>query len=221
MGKNRYIGLEDLEEINKQNEQMKKNNKRKKREKRSIFERFSTKENIIIFSFLLIFLIIGWGLIKKYNPFETINYNKSDINTFLANSTSINDRDTYWILNDIVLNLLYSSTGNNISSNGESTESNLYYKFSTSEYYNALTSDYKKFLSEDEYINLMGSVIQKYRKNYENLTSATNETPIRKIYKYTKANGEYYIIKLNTSIETFIGIQLFREESKFNIFYLE
>ena len=221
MSKNRYIGLEELDNMNKKNEQKKKDYKIKKREKRSIFERFSTKENIIIFSFLLLFLIIIWSLIKKYNPFDNINYNKSDINTFLVSSTSINDRDTYWILNDIVLNLLYSGTSNNVSINGESTESNLYYKFSTKEYYNALTSDYKKFLPEKEYINLMTNVIQKYRENYENLTSATNEAPIRKVYKYTKSSGEYYIIKLNTSIDTFIGIQLFRKESKFNIFYLE
>lgn len=217
------IGLEDLEEINSQNEISRKTKKKRKikRERKSIFERFSTKENIIIFSFLLIFLIIGWNLIQKYDPFGSIKYNEVNIDTFLSDSNTVNNRDTYFILNDIILSFLYSGTSNTISANGEGSESNLHYKYSTVEYYDALTDDYKRYLSKDEYLKLANKVINNYKDNYEVLYTVQNETPIRRVYKYNGIRGDYYIVKLNASVDIYIGIELFTEDSKFKIFYLE
>ena len=223
MSENRYIGLEDLEEINKQRELEQKNRKkyRNKKERKSIFERFSTKENIIIFSFLLIFLIIGWRLIVKFNPFSDINYRKVDINSFLENSSVENNRDVYWILNEVLLEFLYSNGVTKTSNNGESAESNSYYKYDTQAYYNVLTSDYKTYLTKKKYLELANSVINNYQENYESLVNATNEAPIRKIYKYNKLAGDYYIVRLSTSNESYIGIELMQDTSNYKIFFLE
>lgn len=218
MSGKRYIGLEDLDEINKQYEQMKKNNKKKRK---SIFEKFSTKENIIIFSFLLIFLIIASVLIKKYDPFNKIDYRNLTTADLLLESDVNYNRDTYWILNDILLSFLYSGTTNTTSVNGEGSESSLYYKYSTEEYYEALTNDYQTFLSEEKYLELANKVISNFKDNYEVLVSATNIAPIRKIYKCNKYSGELYLVKLNTSNDSYIGIELFTEASKFRIFYME
>lgn len=221
MSEKRYIGLEDLDEINKQYEQMKKNKKKNKKERKSIFEKFSTKENIIIFSFLLIFLIIISVLIKKYNPFNKIDYRKITIGDLLIESEVNYNRDTYWILNDILLSFLYSSTTNTTSANGEGSESSLYYKFSTVEYYEALTDDYQAFLSKEKYLELANKVISNFKDNYEVLVSATNIAPIRKVYKCNKYSGDLYLVKLNTSINSYIGIELFKDVSKYRIFYME
>ena len=221
MSEKRYIGLEDLDEINKEYEQMKKNNKKYKKKRKSIFEKFSIKENIIIFSFLLIFLIIASVLIKKYDPFNKIDYRNLTTNDLLLESEVNYNRDTYWILNDVLLSFLYSGTTSTTSANGEGTESNLYFKYSTEEYYEALTDDYQTFLSEEEYLELANKVISNFKDNYEILVSATNIAPIRKIYKCNKYSGEFYLVKLNTSNDSYIGIELFTEDSKFRIFYME
>lgn len=221
MSEKKYIGLEDLEEINKQYEQMKKDKKKNKKERKSIFEKFSTKENIIIFSFLLIFLIIISVLIKKYDPFRKIDYKNITISHLLMESVVSYDRDTYWILNDILLSFLYSGTTNTISANGEGSESNLYYKFSTEEYYDALTDDYQKFLSEEKYLELANKLISNFKENYEVLISATNIAPIRKVYKCNQYSGDLYLVKLNTSTNSYIGIELFKDVAKYRIFYME
>ena len=113
MGENIYIGLDDLEKINRkmsENIKDRKNKKnRVKKERKSIFDRFSTRENIIIFSFLLIFLILAWNLVKSYDPYDLIDYREINSSTLLNNSSREYDRDVYWILNEIVLNILYSS----------------------------------------------------------------------------------------------------------------
>jgi hypothetical protein len=225
MSENRYIGLEDLERINNENKQNQKNDRKNKNKGKriSVFDRLTTKENIIIFSFLLIFLLIASALIAHYNPFSTIDYRKVNSEYFLSDSTEVIDRDVYWILNDIILNVLHSGnyTSSSLSANGEGTESDLYYKYSAEEYYNVLNSDYKKYLSKKKYLELLNNVISNYNENYESLVGATSEAPIRKVYQYSKLNGDYYIVRLSTSNESYIGIQLFRESSQFSIFYLE
>lgn len=221
MDKKRYIGLEDLDEINRQNELLKKNSKKRKKEKRSIFEKFSTKENIIIFSFLLIFCIIGWQLINKYNPFDKVDYRKLTINDLLDNSTPDYNRENYWILNNILLEFLYSNSENTTSKNGEGSEANMYFNYNTEEYYEVLTNDYKKYLSKEKYLELSNNVITNFKENYKVLVNATNIAPIRKVYKCNIYSDNLYIVKLNTSNNSYVAIELFKDISKFKIFYME
>ena len=228
MGENRYIGLDDLEKINRkmsENIKDRKNKKnRVKKERKSIFDRFSTRENIIIFSFLLIFLILAWNLVKSYDPYDLIDYREINSSTLLNNSSREYDRDVYWILNEIVLNILYSSEvgETDIYANGEGLEESLYYKFSTIEYYDALIKDYQKYLSKEKYKEIANKVIKNYKQNYNVEFKVSTQVPIKKVYKVNNLNnGDFYLVELNTSLKSYIGIQLIRETSKFKIFYIE
>lgn len=225
MEKDKRIGVEDLKNTtqHKNKKKINKRNNKRERIKVSIFEKFTTKENIIIFSFLLIFLIIGWNLIRNFNPFREMDYRKIDAEYFLSDAIQISNRETYWILNDILLYFLHSdqAISDKSSNNGEGLESNLYYNYSTEAYYDTLTPDYQTYLSKTEYMKLADHVISNYNENYEPLVSSASEVPIRKIYQYQNENSEYYLVQLNTSNLSYIGIELFRTSSQFNIFYLE
>lgn len=220
MKENRYIGLEDLDEINKQNEKNKRT--KKKKERKSIFERLTTKENIIIFSFFLIFLILAWNLVKVYNPYSKFDYREITRDTLLSDSSVEYNRENYWILNNILENFLNSSvTVSSENTNGEGAESSLHYKYSTEEYYETLNKDYKVFLNKKEYLQLANNVINNYKENYESLYTVSTRAPIRNIYKLTNYGDNYFLIRLNTSVESYVGISIDKSSSTFEIFYLE
>ena len=214
MKNKKYINLDDV------NEQHEFNNKKKKVIKKNVFERFSTKENILIFSFVLILLIIGVNLLKRFDPFKEIEYNEITVEDIINGSIIEYDRDIYWTLNEILLQFLSSNDSGN-SPLGEGKVHNTYYKYEMKEYYNILTEDYKNYLGKVKYLKTANDVIKKYKNNYENLNVASNKVPIRKIYKYQKIEGDYFLIQLNTSIETYVGIKLNKELSTYSIFYLE
>lgn len=212
----KYIGLEDIEK--KENVKNKKKVFNKKRIKKDFFYIFTTKESIVIFTIVLFSFILFFALVNRYNLYSVIDYNSEDIYSLLSKSSVENDRDVYWTINDIVLEILASNYKNNLSVNSYG-ETN--YKFDTSDYYSLLINDYKKYLKKDKFVDLTVNLIESYGNNYENKNLSSEIVPIRKIYKCDDLNGDYYIVQLNTSTDNYIGIKLIKDVQKFNIFYVQ
>lgn len=207
--KKKDISLNDIDKKNTEE------NIKNKGKRETIFERFSTKENIIIFSFFLIFLILIWNIIKSYDPYSKIDYRKINVETLLQNSSVEYNRENYWILNGILLRFLHSDIEKANTDNYSSSN------YSIDQYYEILNEDFGIYLNKEKFIELSSNVIEKYKSDYENLNGVDSEVPIRKIYKINNYDGDYFLVRLNTKKDTYVGIRLYKNYSTYKIFYLE
>lgn len=171
----------------------------------------STKQKFILCCILLLLLILISNVISGLGDSKAIDYKNATSLTFLISSVEENDRNTYWILNDIITDYIISYQYDN--SIGMS------YK----DYYDALTPEYKKYLGSGKYNSLSKRFLEKFK-----VTSSTEETMktfdvIDTVYKDLNDQNRY-ICKLKTSkedTEAYIGIILNVKNNTYNIFYIE
>lgn len=177
--------------------------------KKNIFERLSTKENIVIFSFVLVILIFMSLVIKSYVKYDQINYDKVSFNSLKLFSNKINDRQTYWILNDIVDRFLNSNL---------TQDDNNKSKYCIEDYYKTLFNDYKVYLGKKEYKKLASKIILNYKDNYDNKFNLNNKVPIKNVYSINDYK-DFYLVELNTKNESYIGVKLYKNVDEYSFFY--
>lgn len=181
-------------------------NNLKKENKKSIFERFTLKENIVIFSIFLILVILANNFIKNINISGVkLNYKNLTAEKIIENSIVSYDREVYWRLNTIIQNVLSAED----ETKGQGIDLS-YYKYSSNEYYRYLTNEYKKNIGKLEFKNKLHNVISKSR---------SISMPIDKIYKFDNSN--FYLVKLKSEESAYIGINLMTDSNTYYIFYLE
>ncbi len=203
MKKNKKI---NIDEANKYEQNIKDS---MKLNKKTIFERFTVKENILIFSIILILLIIANNFVKNINVSNTkLNYKNLTAEQIIENSQVSYDREVYWRLNAILRNVL--SAGDKGNHDYDANIDLSYYKYSSDQYYKYLTNEYKKNISKIEFKNKLNKVIQK---------AMYLDLPIEKVYKYD--NSDFYLVKLKSNEASYVGIKLMSDSNTYYIFYLE
>ena len=219
---NKYIGLDDIEKINNQNEVNKKNKKNKKNKRKIVFfwEKLSIKENIIIFSFILIFFIIINGVIRYYESYNIIDYSKIEFLEFI-DENEIN-REIFWNSNEIVSMLIYSSNSETSKYCDREKYPKDYLKHTIDEYYDTLYDDYKKIMSKKKYDEIMNKIISNYYKDNDYNLNEFSNSVIESVYKINsdKVPSNSYLVKIKSDIPSYIGITMNEESSTFKIFWI-
>lgn len=206
MKKTKKIGKDDIEKIENAEKRFEKANKK------TIFERFTLKENILVFSVFLILLVIANILIQNIGTNSNeLNYKSISAKSIIKDSNVVYDREIYWRLDAVLKNVLsadYNENNQNVVQNGDGVYG--YYKYSADKYYNFLTSRYKKSISKSEFKKKLSSVISK---------ADSLSRPIEKIYQYN--NSTYYLVKIKSDENIYIGIDLLSDVNGYYIFYVE
>lgn len=184
----------------------------KKLTKRNVFERFTVKENILIFSVVLILLIIANRLIQNSGTNSNeLNYKDISAEKIIEDSNVCYDREVYWRLDSIIKTILATkiSDKDDIHENSDGLVESQ--KYSINDYYHFITGRYKKNISKANFISKLKNVIAKANIEYSN--------PIDKIYQYN--NSTYYLVKIKSDNDIYIGIDLLSEVNGYYIFYVE
>ncbi len=174
---------------------------------------YTDKQKLLFFVSLLV-ILVGTIYFLFNLQSSKIEYSKIKPSDFILNYEIQNDRETYWILEDIVSGFIGSSLVEKTSGN----------EISYIDYYNALDSGYQKYLGKSKYKKLANSFFDKFRVNLSDGTfDGTVKTTglIESFYK--NPNDDKYICKLNTVTgETYgyIGIDLNTAKKTYTIFYI-
>lgn len=200
--------------------------------KREIFKKLfnikeiTIKEKIALSTTLLVLLIIVANILYSFdNNNYVINYDEFNISDLISTSSEIADRQTFWNLTGIVSKFLKSY---NLEIKSNLTEED--YKdidYRREDYYYVLSDGYKRKLNKKAYLEQSKNMCQKFV-----ITDASGKRIkiyadiIKNVYLLPKDKyGEnMYLCELNTSAgnyTSYIGIQLFMDSNKYNIFYLE
>ena len=171
----------------------------------------SNQRLILLLTMLVAIVVIFFGLRSINKKVEGIDYKNTDLIDLIINSQITNDREVYWNLNEIICNFINSYQS---KYNKKVNDLNYYYK--------ALDPNYKKFISKKKYLELSNTLITKVIGEDQDVLSTLPEpviTEVRVLNNYDNA----YLCKLSTKNEgedTYIGIVLDKENTKYNIFYI-
>ncbi len=187
------------------------------------FERLNSKQKLIFLLIILILLVvIASTLMKLRFGNEVIDYKNKNVYSFIIESKQDKDRNTYWTLNNIIIDFLDSyQTVEKLD-----TSALIEYKYtgySLEEYYKVLDSDYKKFLGKNKYMEISKNMMSKMVTKNENGYVLNTENIIKKIYKLNNYENAY-ICELNTvdkASSAYIGIILDADQGIYSIFYIE
>lgn len=174
------------------------------------------QKNIFLVIVVIILILVTWifrifttnrklksgAVIKDYKKIQDGSY-------FTTQSYPTYDRKLYWNLNDIIAEFIEASK---YASSGKS--------FSTDNYYEALTPEYKVFLGERKYLD----VSEKFLKKFV-ITGVQEETYktfdiISQVYEF---QDNMYICELKGTDNqiAYMGILLNESNKTFEIFYIE
>lgn len=181
------------------------------------FNNMSQKQKNIFLIIVVIILILLTWIFRIFNTNRKLksgavikNYNEiKDGTYFTTQSSPTYDRKLYWNLNDIINGFIDASNYKNSDKS-----------FSTDNYYDALTSEYKAFLGDRKYLD----VTEKFLKKFEISNSQ------EKRYKMYDIIDQIYIFKDDMYIcqlkgtkdqAAYIGIRLNESNKTFEIFYID
>ncbi|MCX8074430.1 MAG: hypothetical protein N2749_02445 [Clostridia bacterium] len=181
-------------------------------------DNLTVKQKYILLIVVLVLLIVGNVIFKavsnKSNKIK-INYKNENGVTLVQKSLTNSDYSTYVTLNDIVQKYFESY----LNSNNKNVSADF---VSYMGYYDVLSSEYKKYLSKNKYLDLSKHFFERYfsnfKKQYENIS---DQKIINKIYTF---DTDRYICLLtdgNTDNSYFLGIELNPNYKTWNIFYIE
>lgn len=185
-------------------------------------EGLNSKQKLVFFAICLVLLIVFTAIISSLNfgP-KMIDYKKMDVYDILIDSTETNDRETYWTLNNIILNFMKSYQTVEKMDTSKLVEYH-YTGYSLDEYFNALDPEYKKFLGKKKYLNTAKQMISKMVTWNDNGFVLKDEDIIDTIYKLDKYDAYLCSLKdTDLDKETYIGIILDKEKKEYNIFYIQ
>lgn len=187
------------------------------------FENLELKYKIII---LVIFVVVAFILTKfVFNQkakdyLDTVNYNNFNVQEELSMYTLYNERNTYYVLNNIINNL-FSTSYTEYGENG----------YTLDDYYNdALSKKYKKSISKKEFKSLVQNIysglVQSDTNEEVGIDGSEgvtqNDSDFYTIDVYKKSN--YYIVKYTSKFNDnsgYICLYLNDDEERFTIFYIE
>lgn len=171
------------------------------------------KQRLILIITILLLLIVIFGILKSVTKKnEGIDYKNTNIDDLIIESTSNNDRDVYWNLNEIVYKFI-----NTYQSKFTKEVKDVEY------YYNALDPNYRKYLGKGKYLDKANTLITKVIGEEKDVFTLIPEPLITSVYKMDNY-GNAYICQLSTQNESdnaYIGIILDTENKKYNIFYID
>lgn len=171
------------------------------------------KQRLILIITILLLLIVIFGILKSVTKKnEGIDYKNTNIDDLIIESTSNNDRDVYWNLNEIVYKFI-----NTYQSKFTKEVKDVEY------YYNALDPNYRKYLGKGKYLDKANTLITKVIGEEKDVFTLIPEPLITSVYKMDNYDNAY-ICQLSTQNESdnaYIGIILDTEIKKYNIFYID
>lgn len=173
-------------------------------------DKFSTKQKVILAICFLLFIIAMLWISKQIFKKREFDYNNLNSSDLIESGYITNDRTVYWSLNEIISNILssYKNAGE-----GDS--------IAPSDFYSALTEEYREYLGKSKYNKLINSFLEKFIINNSYTTTIKTTRIINEIYYM----GNYrYICELSTSsndVKAYIGIILNQTNSTYSIFYIE
>ena len=196
--------------------------KRKKNKLRIIeWEKLTYQEKIILaFAFIGLMALITTVINIVNKPKSNIDYKNATGEKLYLSAISNDDREIYWILNDIV------STFINSYNLELDTISNTYKEkivYSREDFYKVLSEEYKNKLNKKEYLNLSKEMLEKFIENGSYMKENDFFEGIGKLNSVDYSQN-MYICKLKTvdsSKTSYIGIKIYPNTKNYNIFYLE
>ena len=165
------------------------------------------KQRLVLIITILLLLIVIFGILKSVTKkTEGIDYKNTNTDDLIIESTSNNDRDVYWNLNEIVYKFI-----NTYQSKFTKEVKDVEY------YYNALDPNYRKYLGKGKYLDKANNLITKVIGEEKDVFTLIPEPLITSVYKMDKYDNAY-ICQLSTQNESdnaYIGIILDTENKKF------
>lgn len=176
------------------------------------------QEKILLGMAMLVVLLIGTFILKHFltKKYE-INYKEKTVSNLFEYAISTNDREVYWILNNIINSFIHSYE---VELDGREKNNE---EYSRKDFYNVLTSEYKKVLSKKEYLELTDNMMKKFIRYNNTLKTDDYIQEVRYLNNRVYPDN-MYICKLNTidsDVESYIGIILDTVTRSYSIFYLE
>lgn len=175
---------------------------------------------ILAFALLGLMALITTVINIINNPKNNIDYENVTGEKLYLNAVSNDDREIYWILNDIV------STFINSYNLELDTISNIYKEkivYSREDFFKVLSEEYRESLSKKEYLNVSKEMLEKFVKNGSYMKENDFFEGIGKLNS-VEYSQNMYICKLKTadsSKTSYIGIKIYPNTKNYNIFYLE
>lgn len=170
---------------------------------------------------MIIVVILATGtFILKNNLEDVVKWNYDDFSSvteILYNGKTIqNDKIIYWELKDIIYDYLSTMQDAEFGSEDDGV------KVQTSEYYDVLSKEYTKILSEEEFENKSKEFITRFLYSDHLGYNYVSSFVISKIYLFD--NTKYLCaisLKDSTEVLGYIGIEMDEKNAKFSIFYIE
>ena len=174
---------------------------------------YDDKQKLLFFVVALVVLILITYIVL--NVAKSVDYSKIQPSDYILKYEIQSDRKTYWILEGIISDYIYSSRYD------ETTETNLSYK----DYYEALDSEYQNYLGKSKYLKLANSLFDKFRieQKFDGAESGLKTTDLIESYYKDPSNSSRYLCRLNTAKSdefAYIGITLNTSKNTYTIFYL-
>ena len=174
---------------------------------------FDDKQKLVFFIVVLLILILITYI--AFSVAKSTDYSKIQPSDYILKYEIQTDRKTYWILETIVSNYIYSSRYD------ETTKNDVSYV----DYYDDLDSEYKKYLGKSKYLKVANSFFDKFKfsSTLDGTESSIKTNNLIESYYVDPSNSNKYICKLNTASEddfAYIGIILNTSKKTYSIFYL-
>ena len=174
---------------------------------------YNDRQKLVFFVVALLVLILITYI--AFRVAKSVDYSKVQPSDYILKYEIQTDRKTYWILEDIISNYIYSSRYN------ETDENNVSYV----DYYEAFDSEYQKYLGKSKYLKLAESFFEKFRveQSLEGSESSIKTTNLIESYYKDPSDSSRYICRLNTAKGdefAYIGISLNTSKKTYTIFYL-
>ncbi len=179
-------------------------------------EKNNSKQYLLLAVLLIIVFLVLGNAIKNWNKSNIYNYDSENfVGELIPNSYVIKERETYYILEDIIINYI-SSYNSKDNYNEEIT-----YK----DYYYSLDDLYKEHLNKKEYYALSEDFLKDFYmlQNVESNSELQYRGILKKVRKIMEEKDSYLCeVKLDNMQSTrYIGIKLDVDSETFKIFYIE
>lgn len=174
---------------------------------------------MLALAFLAILMVLTFILQSIMGEKSNIDYKIEDGRALFESGYVYDDREVYWILNDIIYTFVSSYEDELTYSKINEKNNN---KYNRKEFYTVLSDEYKKNLSMSKYLEVSKNMLEKFVVGNKSLRKNNFIAQIRKL-NVTNYADNMYVCKLNTENQedSYIGIKLSPSTKNYAIFYLE
>ena len=174
---------------------------------------------MLALAFLAILMVLTFILQSIMGEKSNIDYKIEDGRALFESGYVYDDREVYWILNDIIYTFVSSYEDELTYSKINEKNNN---KYNRKEFYTVLSDEYKKNLSMSKYLEVSKNMLEKFVVGNRSLRKNNFIAQIRKL-NVTNYADNMYVCKLNTENQedSYIGIKLSPSTKNYAIFYLE